>query len=72
MKNLSLSKFEALDGALSTHLRFGDFENTADPRGHIRSFNVLFDTAVDCGMSFDHDDVRGWAAEQVTRCLLAA
>ncbi len=38
----------------------------------IRSLNRLYDAALDCGMSMDEPTVEDWAAERVTRWLVAA
>lgn len=72
MTQLSLSKFEALDGALDRLNRMGEFETCADPRGYVRQSNVLFDACLDAGMSFDEPDHVSWAHERVFATLMAA
>lgn len=68
----TLSKFEAVDGALDAFLRAGDFMTCDDPRAWIRKSNVLLDACVDAGMDYDHDDHSGWAAEYVVGALVSA
>jgi len=44
---ITLHQFETIDGLLSSILRMGPFETCADPRGYIRTSNILFDKIVD-------------------------
>jgi hypothetical protein len=44
---ITLAQFERIDGLMSQLLRMGDFETCADPRGYIRTSNVLLDTLYD-------------------------
>lgn len=53
---LSLHQFETIDGLMSQLLRMGEFETCADPRGYIRTSNMLFDACVDAvGYPYTND-----------------
>ena len=47
MAIITLSQFEVIDGFMADLLRAGPFETCADPRGYIRTSNILFDACVD-------------------------
>ena len=47
MSGITLSQFEQIDGLMATLLRAGEFEMCADPRGHIRTSNMLLDACID-------------------------
>jgi len=49
---ITLSHFEKIDSLLGLLLRMGPFETCADPRGYIRTSNMLFDACID-GTSYD-------------------
>ncbi len=44
---ITLAQFEQIDGLMSSLLRMGDFMTCADPRGYIRTSNVLLDALYD-------------------------
>lgn len=44
---LTLSQFEQIDGLMASLLRMGEFETCADPRGYIRTSNMLGDAIID-------------------------
>lgn len=50
---VTLRQFEQIDGLMASLLRMGEFETCADPRGYIRTSNVLFDACVDA-TSYDY------------------
>jgi hypothetical protein len=60
-----MSEYDALN-------RLGDFMESADPRGWIRQSNRLLDACIDAGMGRDEPNHEAWAAQRVTRFLLAA
>ena len=45
--SITLAQFEQVDSLMSQLLRMGDFMSCADPRGYIRTSNVLLDTLYD-------------------------
>jgi hypothetical protein len=54
--SITLHQFEQIDGLLSSILRMGPFETCADPRGYIRTSNILFDAVVDAvGFAYADD-----------------
>lgn len=65
-------KLEKLSTAYDALTRAGDFLTTSDPRGWIKASNRLLDCAIDCGMDRDEDDHEAWAAERITRWMVAA
>ncbi len=70
---LTLSQFETIDGLMASLLRMGEFETCADPRGYIRTSNMLFDACVDAfGLAYcdDFASALDCAAFIVTQCLL--
>lgn len=67
-----IAKLENLMTAYDAHVRKGEFLESADPRGWIKSSNILFDACIDAGMSFDEPEHHVWAGERVTAFLLAA
>lgn len=64
-----LSAYDA-HGRAVRRVEGGDLSSEAI-RGEIRAINVLLDACIDCGMSVDHADMSGWAAERVTSFLLS-
>lgn len=68
------AQLETLSTALDAFLRaeLADDGSLVTVRAVIRTTNVLLDACVDCGMAHDFADHTGWAAERVTRWLLAA
>lgn len=53
---ITLQQFEEIDGHLSTLLRAGPFETCADPRGYIRTSNLLLDACIDAmGLDWVND-----------------
>lgn len=62
---------EILNSAYDAFLRCGDFMTCADPRGHIRASNILFDACLDAGMPYDEADHTAWAGERVTAWLFS-
>lgn len=44
---IPLTHFEKIDSLLGSLLRMGEFETCADPRGYIRTSNVLLDACID-------------------------
>lgn len=53
---ISLRQFEKIDSLMSALLHMGEFEVCADPRGYIRTSNMLFDACVDAlGYDFAND-----------------
>ena len=69
---LSLSSFEALDGAMNALLYLGDFETCADPRGYIRASNRLYDACLDAGMSREEPDHEKWACVRICKALTSS
>jgi hypothetical protein len=70
---ITLQQFEAIDGLMSSLLRAGDFMTCADPRGYIRTSNMLFDACVDAigyAAANDYADALECAAAIVTGGLL--
>lgn len=47
----------------------GDFSQAANM---VRSLNVMFDHAMDCGMSYDEPDVLAWVAPFIAADLVSA
>jgi hypothetical protein len=41
-------------------------------RAHVRAENVLLDACIDAGMAWDYPNINEWAAQRVTRWLMAA
>lgn len=52
---ISLSHFEQIDGLMSSLLRAGPFETCTDPRGYVRTSNILYDALID-GVGRDYAD----------------
>ena len=72
LHTITLTQFEAIDGAMSSILRMGPFETCADPRSYIRAENRLFDLCVEAaGFPFTNDFASSLecAATIVTRAL---
>lgn len=70
---IALQQFERIDGLMADLLRMGPFETCADPRGYIRTSNILFDALVDAfGLAFTDDFASALecAAFVVTQALL--
>lgn len=70
---ITLSQFERIDGLMSQLLRMGEFMTCADPRGYIRTSNILGDAIIDAlGYEFfgDFADALTCAAFVVAQCLL--
>lgn len=73
MSALTLSQFEQIDGLMAALLRMGEFETCADPRGYIRTSNVLLDACIDAfGLEYvnDFSCALECAAHVVTQALL--
>lgn len=71
--HITLHQFEQIDGLMASLLRMGEFETCADPRGYIRTSNILFDALVDAlGFAFvdDYASALECAAFVVTQGLL--
>lgn len=45
--SITLHQFEKIDGLMASLLRMGEFETCADPRGYIRTSNMLGDAIID-------------------------
>ena len=70
---IALSKFEQIDGLMASLLRAGPFLECADPRGYIRTSNVLQDALIDAlGFDYVNDfaDALECAAHVVAQALL--
>ena len=70
---ITLTQFEAIDGHMAALLRAGPFETCADPRGYIRTSNVLLDACVDA-IGYEatnaYADALECAADITTKALL--
>lgn len=70
------AQLETLSTALDAFLRAEAADSCGDSLNHVRAVirttNVLLDACIDCGMPHDFADHTAWAAERVTRWLLAA
>ena len=72
---ITLAQFEQIDTLMSSLLRMGDFLSCADPRGYIRTSNVLLDTLYDVAgreWTDQFPDSLEAAAALVTHGLLSA
>lgn len=70
---ITLRQFEQIDSLMSQLLRMGEFMTCADPRGYIRTSNILLDALIDAlGLPFvdDFADALECAAAVVTAALL--
>lgn len=70
---ITLRQFEQIDSLMAELLRMGEFMTCADPRGYIRTSNMLGDAIIDAlGYEFfgDFADALTCAAFVVTQCLL--
>lgn len=72
---ITLHQFETIDSLHDRLVRMGDFETCDDPRGYIRTSNMLFDACVDaCG--YGHVDgfasAQDCAADLICRALSSA
>lgn len=70
---ISLTKFEEIDGLMASLLRMGDFMSCDDPRAYIRTSNKLDVALVDAlGLDFvtDFADALECAAAVVAAALL--
>lgn len=65
-------QLEVLNDAHQALLRAGPFDTCADVRGYVRATNVLVDACIKAGMAHDFPDHEAWAAERITRWLVAA
>lgn len=73
MTTITLEQFEDIDGFMADLLRMGSFETCDDPRGYIRTENMLFDYCVDAtSFAFVNDFASALecAAHIVTQGLL--
>jgi len=69
MNAITLTQFETIDSLMSQLLRMGEFETCADPRGYIRTSNMLFDACVD---AFDLDYVNDFASALECAAMIVA